>query len=277
MTRDGATSAFWRARAEALSAMTRGGAREGGAAAAAATRARGAAMTFRDDANSRDDDDDDDGTREASDARGVVAWRAKAVPTVGATATTAARFERGRGVDAALDDAKSVEALRAGYKTLLREVTARHERARRTMEEEMETLRARVRALETERASTAATISGSQTRMKSPRREILAPDSPDDGDGLSPLSYELSPLSTSEMTPPPRCALEEEEEAAQTPIAFLPPRPPSREGSGGDDRSWVEAWERAQLNNPAASLPTSLRPGQGFVCPFTGNVVHKTP
>ena len=106
-------------------------------------------MTFRDDANSRDDDDDD-GTREASDARGVVAWRAKAVPTVGATATTAARFERGRGVDAALDDAKSVEALRAGYKTLLREVTARHERARRTMEEEMETLRARVRALETE-------------------------------------------------------------------------------------------------------------------------------
>ncbi|ABO94027.1 predicted protein [Ostreococcus lucimarinus CCE9901] len=145
------------------------------------------------------------------------------------------------------------------------------------MEEEMETLRARVRALETERASTAATISGSQTRMKSPRREILAPDSPDDGDGLSPLSYELSPLSTSEMTPPPRCALEEEEEAAQTPRAFLPPRPPSREGSGGDDRSWVEAWERAQLNNPAASLPTSLRPGQGFVCPFTGNVVHKTP
>ena len=166
--------------------------------------------------------------------------------------------------DAALDDAKSVEALRAGYKTLLREVTARHERARRTMEEEMETLRARVRALETERASTAATISGSQTRMKSPRREILAPDSPDDGDGLSPLSYELSPLSTSEMTPPPRCALEEEEEAAQTPRAFLPPRPPSREGSGGDDRSWVEAWERAQLNNPAASLPTSLRPGQGL-------------
>ena len=122
-----------------------------------------------------DGDDDDDGTREASDARGLVAWRAKAVPTVGATATTTARFARGRGVDAALDDAKSVEALRAGYKTLLREVTARHERARRAMEEEMEALRARVRALETEGTSTAATISGSKTRMKSPRREILAP------------------------------------------------------------------------------------------------------
>ena len=72
--------------------------------------------------------------------------------------------------------------------------------------------------------------------MKSPRREILAPDAPDDGEGLSPLSYELSPLSTSEMTPPPRCALEEEEEAAQTPRAFLPPRPPGRAGCGGDDR-----------------------------------------
>ena len=241
----------------------------------------------RDDANSRWDDDDDDddddgdgdddGTREASDARGLVAWRAKAVPTVGATATTTARFARGRGVDAALDDAKSVEALRAGYKTLLREVTARHERARRAMEEEMEALRARVRALETEETSTAATISSSKTRLKSPRREILAPNAPDDGEGLSPLSYELSPLSTSEMTPPPRCALEEEDETAQTPRAFLPPRPPGRAGCGDDDRTWVEAWERAQLNNPAASLPTSLRPGQGFVCPFTGKVVHKTP
>ena len=291
--RDEETSAtFWRARAARLKRLT----------------ARGGSTGVERGAREGDEDDADFSTRSTTSGDADVAraswaltttattttttgttrpstWTPRACPTTMETSTSArwlASRGRRRGdadaLDDALDDARSLDALRAGYKTLLREVTARHAREREAMEREMASLRDRVRALETAAESRDA----GAARRRSPRREILAPRSPGD----DAMGYELSPMSAADRTPPPMpremspeaasaCADEKEnEDAASTPKAFRPPRPPSRQGSDADD-SWVEAWERAEFSRGA--LPLNVRPGKGFVCPFTGAIVNRTP
>lgn len=292
--RDEETSAtFWRARAARLKRLT----------------ARGGSTGVERGAREGDEDDDDCSTRSTMSGDADVAraswaltttamttgtarpstWTPRACPTTMETSTSASsgsRWLASRGrrrgdadaLDDALDDARSLDALRAGYKTLLREVTARHAREREAMEREMASLRDRVRALET----AAESRDGGAARRRSPRREILAPRSPGD----DAMGYELSPMSAADRTPPPMpremspeaasagADEKENEDAASTPKAFRPPRPPSRQGSDADD-SWVEAWERAEFSRGA--LPLNVRPGKGFVCPFTGAVVNRTP
>jgi hypothetical protein len=295
--RDEETSAaFWRARAARLKRLT----------------ARGGSTGAESGAREGDEDDDAFSTRSTTSGDADVAraswaltattaatttttgtarpstWTPRACPTTMVTSTSASgsRWLASRGrrrgdadaLDDALDDAQSLDALRAGYKTLLREVTARHAREIEAMEQKMASLRDRVRALET----AAESRDGGAARRRSPRREILAPRSPGD----DAMGYELSPMSAADRTPPPMpremspeaasagADEKENEDAASTPKAFRPPRPPSRQGSDADD-SWIEAWERAEFSRGA--LPLNVRPGKGFVCPFTGAVVNRTP
>ena len=211
-------------------------------------------------------------TTAAAAAASNGSWsRALGASWLGACANANAKTSTERSLESALDDARSIEAVRAGYKTLLREITRRHDRTRRDLELEVEELRARVSELEA-----AAERSGGM-RIKSPTREPLLPLTPE-SDG----TYELSPLSATDVTPrgvetPDGDDASDEEptadEEVSTPKAFRPPRPPSRDGSENDP--WVEAHERASLM--AGALPTQVRPGKGYVCPFSGKVLMKTP
>ncbi len=285
---------FWRARANRLKRLTRG------------VRSKSVERDAREDEDGKDDDGDvspaSTGTRDGDadvdaaawalttsetarvDARPSM-WTPRPCPTTMETSTSGSRWSESRGrrrrdadgaAGDALDDARSLDSLRAGYKTLLREVTARHARVREDMEREIASLRDRVRELET----AADARDGGAARRRSPRREVLAPRSPGD----DAVECELSPMSAADRTPPPmpretspesaRADEKENEDASSTPKAFRPPRPPSREGSDADD-SWIEAWERAEFSRGA--LPLNVRPGKGFVCPFTGAVVNRTP
>ena len=282
---------FWRERAARLKSLARRAGVGGGVEDGTSARERERVKDFDYDANANANDDDaDDDDAWMPSTRGVSTvsgWRVRACPTMATSTSTngsralVASWTGGsnsntktsteRSLESALDDARSIEAVRAGYKTLLREITRRHDRTRRDLELEVEELRSRVVELEA-----AAERSGG-TRIKSPTRERLLPLTPE-SDG----TYELSPLSATDVTPrgggtPEGDDASDEEppadEEASTPKAFRPPRPPSRDGSESDP--WFEAHERA--NFMTGALPTQVRPGKGYVCPFSGKVLMKTP
>jgi hypothetical protein len=168
--------------------------------------------------------------------------------------------------ETALDGATTVDGLREGYKRLLREVTARHARTREALEKEIATLRARVEALET-----SASTSRTTTSMTTPKREMLIATADDDDD--DDVACDLSPFSASERTPPLSLRAGEDESAddeanVETPRAFRPPRPPRNGDEAENDMAFV--------NIGPPPLP-AVRPGQGYVCPFSGEVLLKTP
>ena len=155
---------FWRARANRLKRLTRG------------VRSKSVERDAREDADGKDDDGDvsdvspvstRDGDADVDaaawalttsetarvDARPSM-WTPRPCPTTMETSTSGSRWSESRGrrrrdadgaAGDALDDARSLDSLRAGYKTLLREVTARHARVREDMEREIASLRDRVR------------------------------------------------------------------------------------------------------------------------------------
>jgi len=281
---------FWRERAARLKSLARRAGVGAGFEDGTSAGERESVKDFGYDANANATDTADDDTWMPStrDVATVSGWRVRACPTMstststngsralvaswtGARANATAKASAERSLESALDDARSIEAVRAGYKTLLREITRRHDRTRRDLELEVEELRARVVELE------AAAERSSGMRIKSPTRERLLPLTPE-SDG----TYELSPLSATDVTPrgggtPDGDDASDEEptadQEASTPKAFRPPRPPSRDGSETDP--WVEAHERA--NFMTGALPTQVRPGKGYVCPFSGKVLMKTP
>ena len=205
---------FWRARANRLKRLTRG------------VRSKSVEGDAREDADGKDDDGDvsdvspvstRDGDADVDaaawaltmretarvDARPSM-WTPRPCPTTMETSTSGSRWSESRGrrrrdadgaAGDALDDARSLDSLRAGYKTLLREVTARHARVREDMEREIASLRDRVRELET----AADARDAGAARRRSPRREVLAPRSPGD----DAVMCELSPMSAADRTPPP--------------------------------------------------------------------------
>ena len=167
----------------------------------------------------------------------------------------------------ALDGAATVDGLREGYKRLLREVTARHARTREALEEEIATLRARVEALETSSKKNERTTPTKERLIALAYDEDDAGNNNDDAD--DDIACELSPFSASERTPPLRLREDDDEEDAdvETPRAFRPPRPPK---SGNENDRTFDA------NIAPPPLP-AVRPGQGYVCPFSGKVLLKTP
>ena len=167
----------------------------------------------------------------------------------------------------ALDGAATVDGLREGYKRLLREVTARHARTREALEEEIATLRARVEALETSSKKNERTTPTKERLIALAYDEDDAGNNNDDAD--DDIACELSPFSASERTPPLRLREDDDEEDAdvETPRAFRPPRPPK---NGNENDKTFDA------NIAPPPLP-AVRPGQGYVCPFSGKVLLKTP
>ena len=159
------------------------------------------------------------------------------------------------------EDERTEDARAAHVARLMRALESRRSEERAALEGEIARLATRVRELE----ATART-----PRRTSPRKEVLAPTSPDDWG----VSCELSPSSTSEVTPE-RVGREEAGERGTASGTVgrdaRPPRP--RDGRGvREDDGWVEARARAAFARKG--LPTHVRPGRGFVCPFTGDVVE---
>lgn len=141
---------------------------------------------------------------------------------------------------------------------LMRALDSRRSEERAALEGEIARLATRVRELE----ATART-----PRRSSPRKEVLAPTSPDDWG----VPFELSPSSPSEMTPDRGDGEATRSARGTGGRDARPPRP--RDGTGGnEDDAWIEAHGRAAFTRGA--LPTHVRPGRGFVCPFTGDVVE---
>lgn len=277
---------FWRERAARLKSLARRAGVGGGVEDGTSAGERESVKDFDYDANANANADDDAWIPSTRGVSTVSGWRVRPCPTMSTSTSTNgsralvaswtgarenAKKSAERSLESALDDARSIEAVREGYKTLLREITRRHDRTRRDLELEVEELRARVVELEA-----AAERSGGM-RIKSPTRERLLPLTPE-SDG----TYELSPLSATDVTPrgggtPDGDDASDEEPTADgeasTPKAFRPPRPPIRDGS--ESEPWFEAHERA--NFMTGTLPTQVRPGKGYVCPFSGKVLMKTP
>ena len=122
---------FWRERAARLKSLARRAGVGGGVEDGTSARERERVKDFDYDANANDDADDDDAwmpsTRGVSTVSG---WRVRACPTmVTSTSTNGSRAgvaswtggsnsnaktSKGRSVESALDDARSIEAGRAG-------------------------------------------------------------------------------------------------------------------------------------------------------------------
>ena len=198
--------------------------------------------------------------------------RAKARRAARAAQPTTTKPTRTLMPENALDDAATVDGLREGYKRLLREVTARHTRTREALEEEIATLRARVEALETSSKKNERTTPTKERLIALAYDDIDGDNNGDDAD--DDIACELSPFSASERTPPLRLREDADEENAdeedadvETPRAFRPPRPPKN--GNENDRTF-------DANIAPPPLP-AVRPGQGYVCPFSGKVLLKTP
>lgn len=170
----------------------------------------------------------------------------------------------------------------ATARTIINDASTRERRS--AVEAELTRARERLEAAERARERDGTNVEATTptpTKRASPRKEILETRSPD-----WEVSCELSPLTAEEATPPRADTELDEDEAASekhnendAPVDpnARPPRPPSRGGLEklAADDSWIQAFERAEMMRSA--LPLHVRPGKGFVCPFTGDVVEQAP